>query len=338
MMKAAQRELHDYISETSERAEVRAGATLPLGTQERGGGANFAIFNRHASRIQLELFDHPEDAVPARVSDLDTVRNRTGDVWHVWVKRINAGQLYAYPVDGPYAHSERHRFNFNRLLLDPCAVAISQLPQRDFASARGYDVSAPEQGRALSKQANASSMPKCVFVNEAFDWDGDQPIRHPWSKTVIYETHVRGFTIHPKSEVDHPGTYRGLTEKIPYLNDLGVTAVEPLPVQKFNEMSVTRGNPQTDQPLTEDAQSALCLMFNAGDEAVDFGLPHLLPRARWHLATDTSHEAPQDLFAAGEEPLLENSQAYHLSPRSSVILLARCTNRPRSPTALTETK
>ena len=92
-------------------------------------------------------------------------------------------------------------------------------------------------------------MPKCVFVNDPFNWAGDQPPRHPWSKTVIYETHVRGFTIHPKSGVDHPGTYRGLMEKIPYLKTLGVTAVELMPVQEFNETSVTRKNPQTSQPL-----------------------------------------------------------------------------------------
>ena len=92
-------------------------------------------------------------------------------------------------------------------------------------------------------------MPKCVFVNDPFEWDGDQPPRHPWSKTVIYEMHVRGFTIHPKSGVGHPGTYRGLMEKIPYLKALGVTAVELMPVQEFNEFSVIRRNPQTNQPL-----------------------------------------------------------------------------------------
>ena len=102
---------------------------------------------------------------------------------------------------------------------------------------------------APSKLDNSGSMPKCVYVNEPFDWDGDQPPRHPWSKTVIYETHVRGFTIHPTSGVDHPGTYRGLMKKIPYLKSLGVTAVELMPVQEFNETSVTRRNPQTNQPL-----------------------------------------------------------------------------------------
>jgi glycogen operon protein len=249
MMKTATREIHDYISEISEHSDVRTGSPLPLGTQEKGGGVNFAIFSRYASRVQLELFDHPEDAAPARVIDLDSTRNRTGDVWHVWVEGIGPGQLYAYRVDGPYKPSEGHRFNFNRLLLDPFAAAISRLPPWDFASARGYDPSAPEQDLALSNLDNSRSMPKCVFVNEPFDWDGDQPPRYPWSKIVIYETHVRGFTVHPKSEVDHPGTYRGLMEKIPYLKELGVTAVELMPVQEFNETSVTRKNPQTSQPL-----------------------------------------------------------------------------------------
>ena len=197
MMKTPHRDLHAYISEISEHADVRAGSPLPLGTQERGGGVNFAILSRHASRVRLELFEHPEDAAPARAIDLDSARNRTGDVWHVWVQGIGPGQLYAYRVDGPYEPSEGHRFNFNRLLLDPFVTAISRLPTWDFASARGYDPSAPEQDLVLSKLDNSRSMPKCVFVNEPFEWDGDQPPRHPWSKTVIYETHVRGFTIHP---------------------------------------------------------------------------------------------------------------------------------------------
>ena len=249
MMKTDQRELHDYISETSEHADVQAGSPLPLGTQEKGGGVNFAIFSRWASRVRLELFDHPEDTAPARTIDLASRRNRTGDVWHVWVQGIGPGQLYAYRVDGPYKPAEGHRFNFNRLLLDPFAAAISRPPLWDFASALGYDPLAPEQDLALSKLDNSRSMPKCVFVNEPFEWGGDQPLRRCWSKTVIYETHIRGFTIHPKSGADHPGTYRGLMEKIPYLKALGVTAVELMPVQEFNETSVTRCNPQTRQPL-----------------------------------------------------------------------------------------
>ena len=103
---------------------------------------------------------------------------------------------------------------------------------------------------APSKLDNSRSMPKCIFLNEPFDWQGDQPPRHPWSKTVIYETHVRGFTMHPTSGVDHPGTYRGLIEKIPYLTALGVTAVELMPVQEFNDTPLARTNPHTGQPLS----------------------------------------------------------------------------------------
>ena len=249
MMKKPQRVLPGSILETPRHMDIRAGSPLPLGTREGGGGVNFAVFSRHASRVRLELFNHPEDALPARVIDLDPARNRTGDIWHVWVEGIGSGQLYSYRVDGPYEPREGHRFNFNRLLLDPFATSVSRLPAWDFAAARGYDPSAPEKDMARSQLDNAGSMPKCVFANEPFAWHGDQPLRHPWSKTVIYEMHVRGFTVHPRSGVEHPGTYRGLVEKIPYLENLGVTAVELMPVQEFNETSVTRRNPQTHQPL-----------------------------------------------------------------------------------------
>jgi glycogen operon protein len=249
MTKPPQLNLPDYISKTSEHAEVRAGSPMPFGAHASNDGVNFAIFSRYASRVRLEFFNHPEDAAPARTIDLDSARNRTGDVWHVWVKGIASGQLYAYRVDGPYEPNKGHRFNFTKLLLDPFATAISQLPPWDFASALGYDPAAPGKDLTPSKRDNVKTMPKCVFVNDPFNWAGDQPLRHPWSKTVIYETHVRGFTIHPQSGVNHPGTYRGLMEKISYLKTLGVTAVELMPVQEFNENSVTRRNPQTKQPL-----------------------------------------------------------------------------------------
>ena len=110
-------------------------------------------------------------------------------------------------------------------------------------------LSAPEQDLVCSKVDDAGAMPKCVFTQEHFHWHDDRPLRHPWSKTVIYETHVRGFTIHPSSGVEHPGTYRGLMEKIPYLKELGVTAVELMPVHEFNECQVPGINPQTGKPL-----------------------------------------------------------------------------------------
>ena len=222
---------------------------LPLGTSACGEGVNFALFSRHASRVRLELFDRPEDATAARVIDLDPARHRTGDVWHVWIEGIPAGQLYGYRVDGPYQPENGHRFNFHKLLLDPCATAISRLPVWEFGPARGYDPSVLDGDPPGSTVDDAAAMPKCVFTRERSRGHEDRPPRHPWSKTVIYEMHVRGFTIHPSSGVEHPGTYRGLMAKIPYLKDLGVTAVELMPVQEFNGQQVTGINPQTRQPL-----------------------------------------------------------------------------------------
>jgi isoamylase len=241
--------LPGYVGDVSEHAEVRRGVPLPLGTHESAGGVNFALFSRNASRVRLELFDRAADATPAKVIDLDPARNRTGDVWHVWLEGIRSGQLYAYRVDGPYEPKEGHRFNFNKLLLDPCAMAISGLPDWDFGSARGYDPSATGKDLVLSKEDDAGAMPKCVFTREHFDWHGDRPLRHPWSDTVIYESHVRGFTIDRSAGVKHPGTYRGLMEKIPYLKELGVTAVELMPVHEFNQNELTIANPQTGKPL-----------------------------------------------------------------------------------------
>jgi len=245
----SERPLHEYVSAVCERTDVRVGVPLPLGTHAHGEGVNFAFFSRHASRVRLELFDHPEDAAATRVIDLDPARNRTGDVWHVWVEGIRPGQLYAYRVDGPYQPKDGHRFNVHKLLLDPFATAISRLPTWEFGPAQGYDPSVPDGDSVCSPVDNAGAMPKCVFTQEYFDWHGDRPPRHPWSEMVIYETHVRGFTIHPSSGVQHPGTYRGLMEKIPYFNDLGVTAVELMPVQEFNEHQVIGVNPHTGQPL-----------------------------------------------------------------------------------------
>ena len=122
-------------------------------------------------------------------------------------------------------------------------------PDRDSRFAVGYDPSSPRQDLSFSDIDNAGSAPKCVVTHEDFDWHGDQPLRLPWTSTVIYELHVRGYTIDPSAGVQSPGTYRGLIEKIPYLKDLGVTAVELMPVQEFNEHDSSRVNPTTGERL-----------------------------------------------------------------------------------------
>ena len=164
----SERPLNDFLAEVSERTDVRVGVPLPLGTYALDEGVNFALFSRDASRVRLELFDHPEDAKAARVIDLDPARNRTGDVWHVWIEGIRSGQLYAYRVDGPYQPKAGHRFNFNKLLLDPFATAITRLPTWDFGPARGYDPSVPDGDSVCSVVDNAGAMPKCVFTQEHF--------------------------------------------------------------------------------------------------------------------------------------------------------------------------
>jgi len=248
-VKKVERPLHEYLAQVCEHTEVRRGAPLPMGTHESAGGVNFAFFSRHATRVRLELYDRPADVSPARSIDLDSSRNRTGDVWHVWIAGLRPGQLYGYRVDGPYEPRAGLRFNFNKLLLDPFATAVSRVPNWDFDAARGYDASAEQADLVLSTLDNAGVTPKCVFTQDDFDWGDDQPLRHPWPATVIYETHVRGLTIHASSDVKHPGTYRGAVEKIPYLKTLGVTAVELMPVHEFNEQHVIGVDPQTGKPL-----------------------------------------------------------------------------------------
>ena len=123
-MKPIEQALGTCVTERSEHAGVERGLALPLGATQSGDGVNFALFSRYATGVRLELFEHPEDDKPIKSIDLDHARNRTGDIWHVWVKGVHSGQLYAYRVDGPYQPEEGHRFNFNKLLLDPHATAI----------------------------------------------------------------------------------------------------------------------------------------------------------------------------------------------------------------------
>lgn len=214
----SERELEAYAVEVSDQTEVREGVPLPLGTFAFDGGVNFAFFSRHATRVRIEFFDGSEDTQPRRTIDLDRQRNCTGDVWHVWVGHVPFGQFYAYRVDGPDKPQQGHRFSFENRLLDPIATAIVG--------------------------------DKCVFVGEQFHWKDVRPPNRDWSETIIYETHVRGLTIDASSGVTHPGTYRGLIEKIPYLKQLGVTAIELMPVQEFDTHQVARINPITGQQLT----------------------------------------------------------------------------------------
>ncbi|PQJ35680.1 glycogen debranching enzyme GlgX [Salinibacter sp. 10B] len=228
---------------------TETGFPLPLGPHIWDGGINFSLFSRHATQVWLELYDEPADAIPRHRFSLTAPRHRTGDLWHIWVEGLVPGQLYGYRVDGPYAPEEGHRFNPYKLLLDPYAAAITHMENWDFRRAQGYDASDPRKDLSFSTENNADTAPKCVVTERRTGWEERRPLRRPWADTIIYELHVRGFTVDPSSDVEHPGTYRGLIEKIPYLQDLGITAVELMPVQEFNEREIARVNPLSGEPL-----------------------------------------------------------------------------------------
>lgn len=223
---------------------------LPFGAYLRDGGAQFSLFSRNATQVFLLLFEKPTDKSPHATTKLSPTHYKTGDIWHVWIEGIKAGQYYAYRVEGPYRPRGGHRFNPHKLLLDPYTKALSRVPVWDFQAARGFDIGSGARDLSLSVTNDISSVPRCVVLDDQYDWKDDAAPKISWSDTIIYETHVRGFTVHPSSGVEWPGTFAGLMEKIPYLKGLGITTVELLPIQEFNEKELDRVNPLTGEELT----------------------------------------------------------------------------------------
>jgi len=225
------------------------GRPFPLGAWSVGEAVNFALFSRHADAVELLLYDAPDASKHHTNIRLDPACHRTGDIWHVRVQGLGAGQAYAWRIDGPYEPEQGLRFNPKRIVIDPYASALIGVSSWDFARARGYDVTASEGNASPANDDNEGCAARGLIIANDFDWQDDQPLRHPWAQTIIYETHVRGFTMHPSSDVEHPGTFRGVIEKIPYLQALGITALELLPVHEFNEHELTRTNPLTGERL-----------------------------------------------------------------------------------------
>ena len=213
--------------------EISRGHPLPFGAMTTRGGVNFAVFSRHATEVWLVLFADDEDE-PVAEFPFDPRFNRTGDVWHVFARGLDPGVRYGFRMDRrPNEAPWLHRFARDVVLLDPYARAVSggeRWGERLVASPRDARPR-PARGR------------RCLVVDDAFDWEFDQPLDRPLADSVIYEVHVRGFTAHPSSGVLHPGTFAGLAEKIPYLTALGVTAVELLPVVEFEETELERVDP-----------------------------------------------------------------------------------------------
>jgi isoamylase len=207
------------------------GRSSPLGATLGCGGVNFSLYSRDALGIELLFFDREDDARPARVVSLDTSVNRTYHYWHVFVPGVEAGQLYGYRVHGPFDPSRGLRFDAEKLLLDPYA--------RGVVVPKSYSRKAAEE-----KGDNSATAMKSVVVDpRAYDWEADAALDRPSSQSIVYEMHVRGFTRHPSSGVtaETRGTFRGLIEKIPYLKDLGISAVELLPVFQFDPQDCPPG-------------------------------------------------------------------------------------------------
>ena len=208
----------------------KPGNSFPLGSTVYPHGANFSVYSQSATRVELLLFSRADDIAPERIIELHPTRNRTGDYWHVFIPDCRAGQFYGYRVDGPFDPASGHCHDPEKVLLDPYARCVST---------RNY-----QRARASGPGDNsATSLRGVVVDSRGYDWEGDLPLRRPFSKTVIYEAHVAGFTGHISSDV-HPerrGTYSGLVEKIPYLKSLGITAVELLPVFQFDASDAPPG-------------------------------------------------------------------------------------------------
>src|ERR1700757_4778342 len=207
------------------------GRSSPLGATVGCGGANFSLYARDALGIELLLFDRVDDARPARVVCLDTSVNRTYHYWHVFVPGVEAGQLYGYRVHGPFDPSRGLRFDPTKVLLDPYGRGVAVPKNYSRKAAQHHDDNV------------ATAMKSVVVDPHLYDWEGDVPLKRPSSQTIIYEMHVKGFTRHPNSGVceDIRGTFLGLAEKISYLQDLGVSAVELLPVFQFDPQDCQAG-------------------------------------------------------------------------------------------------
>ncbi len=210
---------------------LEEGSSSPLGATPSPNGVNFSVFSRHAAGVQLLLFDRVDDVRAARVVRLDPWANRTYHYWHVFVPNVQPGQLYGYRVEGPFDPSSGMRFDPAKVLLDPYGrgVMVPETYGRDAARRQG--------------DTTATAMKSVVVDVSAYDWEGDAPLQRPSSRTIVYEMHVRGFTRHPSSGLSEKtrGTFAGLIEKIRYLQRLGITAVELLPVFQFDAQDAPPG-------------------------------------------------------------------------------------------------
>lgn len=211
--------------------ELQTGRPSPLGANWDGQGINFALFSEQAEKVELCLFDAGGKQEVERIE----LPGRSDDVWHGYLQNAGPGTVYGYRVHGPYDPDSGHRFNPHKLLLDPYARQITGAV--DWCPAvYGYDLQDSDSDSSFDNADSAPHVPRAVVVDESFDWQDDHPPHIPWSQTVIYETHVRGFSkLHPQIDEAQRGSFAALasTPVIDYLKSLGVTSIELQPVHEF---------------------------------------------------------------------------------------------------------
>ncbi len=288
---------------------MKSGQSFPLGATVYPDGVNFNIYSKSATAVDLLLFDAVDDPRPSHVIPLDRQKNRTFHYWHAFLTGIKPGQIYAYRAHGTNAPPRGLRFDADKILLDPYGKGIA-MPAR-------YDRDA-----AANPGDNTPYAMKSVVVETgAYNWEGDVPLKRPFSGTIIYEMHVRGFTFHPSSgvEPEKRGTYAGLIDKIPYLQDLGITAVELLPIFQFDETEAPKGlsnywgynpvsffTPHTAYSSQQDALGPLNEFRDMVKALHRAGIEVILDVVYNHTA-ESDHEGPTFCFRG-----LENDAYYIL--------------------------
>jgi isoamylase len=228
-----------YLPEPKTRTEtptinqlVYPGVSYPLGATWDGEGVNFALYAENATAVELCLF---EGKNATRESQRIQIKERSHHIWHCYLPEARPGQLYGYRVYGPYEPQQGHRFNPNKLLIDPYAKAISGVIYWH-DSLFGYELGHPDGDLSFSETDSAPYIPKSVVIDHNFDWEGDTQLGIPYHETVIYETHIKGFTqLHPNIPEEIRGTYAAIAHPvtIQYLKELGITAIEFMPVHHF---------------------------------------------------------------------------------------------------------
>lgn len=286
----------------------------PLGAVPDAEGVSFTLFSQHATGVELLLFDNHDDAEPSQVFAFDPNVNKTFHFWHAYVRGLKPGAHYAYRIDGPNDAAAGHRFNRNKVLIDPYS--------------KGTTNTLWDRGQACGADDNLHASMRSVVINlNDYDWENDSPLRRPMAETVIYEMHVGGFTRSASAGSKAAGTYSAIIEKIPYLKSLGVTAVELLPVFGFDSKQVLRQG--ADGEVLKNywgystisyfaPESSFCLSPESGSHINEFrDMVKALHRAGIEVILDVvfnhtdegNHQGPMINFRG-----IDNSIYYHLVP------------------------